>query len=421
MPIAFLYSGRIGIAALGLIILPWLNKIMPVNEFGLAATVISLQSLAVVLDLGLSITISRELPVTGSANERLSIVKQSERTLLVLYLTLTATAFALSAFGFIPVPVQTVILICLSMFLVVWQNLIVTALTAQQKFITSTISQFFSQFLRLGAALAFVAFYSDTLLGFVLGQVVGSLVILVLSRFILILQNRPDGTVISNRRPRFISNLAIMVYTVAGASALQLDKLLLSGLASPAYTGPYFLASVFSLVPITFLASPLSQFVQPKLIASIALNRHDEARRWIARLTVAIFAMAVLPGIILALGAPIIVPFWLQGSAQEPDVIRYVILLMPGASVGALGLIPAIVLIARCDYRALAFMSCLLTFGVLTMSAMFAARNAINAICLTYSAYHILAAIALWWRAWRIEPNFSNLFDLFTDAAKRRK
>src|SRR3546814_759126 len=127
---------------------------------------------------------------------------------------------------------------------------------------------------------------------------------------------------------------------------MQLDKVLLSGLASPAQTGPYFLASTLSLIPIAFLATPVAQFVQPKLIACVVRDQRESARRWIWRLTLALTGLAVIPGILLGLAAPLIVPLWLQGSADQDIVSSYTVLLMPGTSFGALGLIPALVLVA---------------------------------------------------------------------------
>lgn len=191
---------------------------------------------------------------------------------------------------------------------------------------------------------------------------------------------------------------------------MQLDKILLSAFSSPANTGPYFLASTLSLIPITFLASPVSQFVQPKLIACVAAQRYEDARRWVTRLTVAIIALAVLPGIAIGLMSTWLVPFWLQGSAQQLAVSQYTTLLMPGASIGALGLVPAIVLIARRDYRAMAIISSALAVLVLTTTAVLAKSNAISGVCIAYAIYHALAAVALWWRASQIEPWFGKPF-----------
>ena len=74
----------------------------------------------------------------------------------------------------------------------------------------------------------------------------------------------------------------------------------------------------------------------------------------------------------------------------------------------SLGLVPAIVLIARRDYRALAAISCAMGIAVLSATAVLAARGDIAGVCVTYAVYHAVAAAALWWRAARIEPGFAN-------------
>lgn len=410
MPIAALYAGRIGVAALGLVILPWLSKSMPAAEFGLAATILSLQSLAVVLDLGLAVTASRELPALDDAHAAQTVVKRSERRLVQLYCAITAIAGVLAASGAISISVPTAFMICLSLLLIVWQNILVVAFISRQRFFISTATQFLSLLLRHCCSLALVVLYSATLDAFVIGQVVGAAVVLVVSRVIFRHGHKLSGDHARSGSSHSTISIAIVVYGAAGACAMQLDKVLLSALASPTLTGPYFLASTLSLVPIAFLATPVAQFVQPKLIACLVRNQTEAARRLIVRLSLALTGLAVVPGMLLSIAAPLIVPHWLQGSADQDIVISYVLLLMPGTSLGALGLVPAMVLIARRDYRALAVMSCVLTLAVLSTTALLAANNDIRGICITYALYHVLAAIALWWRAGQIDPSLPKPF-----------
>ncbi|MBN8844741.1 MAG: lipopolysaccharide biosynthesis protein [Sphingomonadales bacterium] len=421
MPIAALYSGRVGVAALGLIILPWLSKSMPAAEFGLAATILSLQSLAVVLDLGLAMTASRELPPLDDTHAAQTVVKRSERVLFLLYFGIAGASGTLAAAGFIPVTLPIVLLTCISLLLIVWQNIILVALISRQRFFISTSVQFLSLFLRHCFSLALVTLTSGTLQSFIIGQVIGAAIVLIVSRQIFMRRHKP-----TNHSPKSVpshsaTNLAMMAYSIAGACAMQLDKVLLSGLASPALTGPYFLASTLSLVPIAFLATPVAQFVQPKLIACIVRDQRDAAQRWILRLTIALIALSVIPGILLGIASPSIVPVWLQGSADQDVVSSYVFLLMPGTSLGALGLVPAMVLIAKRDYRALAAMSCVLTIAVLSTTAFLAAKNDIRGICIAYALYHVLAAIALWWRAGQIDASFPKPFVIGAYVAKRRR
>lgn len=411
VPVAVLYSGRIGVAALGLVILPWLSKTMPADQFGLATTVLALQSLAVVLDLGLSVTIAREFPVLRRAGEHRDLMWRSERALLLIYFSLSIPIILLSHIGLLPIGPFTSLLVCLSLLLIVWQNIIIVAFVSRQRFILSTMIQFGSLLIRHGCSLVFVLTLGGTLQVFVLGQICGTTIVLIISRLAFGHIHRSDASEsIDQQRRSGATSVAVMVYTIAGACAMQLDKILLSAFSSPANTGPYFLASTLSLVPITFLASPVSQFVQPKLIACVAAHHYEEARKWVSRLTVAIIVLSVLPGIGIGLLSPWLVPLWLQGSAHQLAVTQYTSLLMPGASIGALGLVPAIVLIARRDYGGMAAISAALAVLVLTTTAVLAMNNAITGVCIAYAVYHAAAAAALWWRASRIEPWFGNPF-----------
>lgn len=400
LPMALLYGGRIGVAGLGLVVLPWLSARMSAEQFGLAATILSLQALAVVLDLGMSVTIAREFPAFASARDRRALMQRSEATLLKIYLALGLVVALVSLTGLFPVPPDTALLVCLSLLLIVWQNFLIVSFVAEQRFLLSTISQFGSLAFRHCCSLVLVILVAGSVQAFVIGQVVGGAVVLAISRYLFARSNRLGyGT--PSIRPLKVTSVAIMVYTISSASAMQLDKILLTTLSSASVTGAYFLASMLSLVPITFLATPVSQFVQPKLIGALARGEQVIARRWIIRLTLAIIILAVFPGIILGFAAQWFVPLWLQDAPQQEAVIRYVAILMPGASVGALGLVPAIILISKRDYRAMAIISLALAIIVLGTTALLARRDATQAICVAYALYHALAAAALWWRAWR--------------------
>lgn len=417
-PIAVLYGGRVGVAGLGLVVLPWLSRSMPTEQFGLAATILALQTLAVIVDLGLSINIAREFPVLPDAMVRRYILERSERTLVQLYCALAALVAGASAAGLVPVSIPTALLTCVSLLLIVWQNLIVTGFVARQQFVSSTLLQFTSLLFRHGCSLVLVTAFAGTVQVFVVGQVAGAAAVLALSRWIFMKRHRAEHRIQPvSARSIGTTSIAVMIYTMAGACTMQLDKVLLTALASPVSTGSYFLASTLSLVPITFLASPASQYVQPRLIAALDLRDEQSARRWIIRLAAAILVLAVLPGICLGVAAPFLVPLWLQGAPQEATVIRYVALLVPGASIGALGLVPVIVLIARRDYAAMAIISSLLAVLVLSATAFLATHGTIAAVCITYALYHVVAAGALWWRAWRIEPWLAPRFAIRRDIA----
>src|SRR3546814_9944731 len=111
-------------------------------EFGLAATILSLQSLAVVIDLGLAVTASRELPALDDTHAAQAVIKRSERVLVLLYCGIAAIASGLAATRIIPVSVPMSLLICLSLLLIVWQNIVIVALISRQRFLVSTATQF---------------------------------------------------------------------------------------------------------------------------------------------------------------------------------------------------------------------------------------------------------------------------------------
>src|SRR3546814_18479603 len=129
---------------------------MPAVHCGIAETILALQSVAVVIDLGLSVTASRELPALDDTHAAQAVIKRSERVLVLLYCGIAAIASGLAATRIIPVSVPMSLLICLSLLLIVWQNIVIVALISRQRFLVSTATQFLSLLLRHCCSLALV-------------------------------------------------------------------------------------------------------------------------------------------------------------------------------------------------------------------------------------------------------------------------
>jgi O-antigen/teichoic acid export membrane protein len=407
-PIAIMYGGRASTALLGLLVLPLLNRLLSASAFGLVAVILSLQALVVMLDLGLAITTGRDIAAApaDAMETRRRIVLHAERVLSVAYVACALIAVVMALIISLPIGPLPILLLVATLWMVTWQNILNVALMAHQDFVLATAFQFGGLLLRHAFSLALVAFWAPTVEAFIIGQVLGALPMLLGLRVIVF--RRFAGGDEEAPAPLGLKaiNSAVIVQGIAGACALQLDKPIISALASPQQTGPYFLASVLAMVPITFLAAPVSQFFQPKVVAAIAAGRDGDARRLFAQLILAILAAAVVPGFVIAFLATPITAAWLSSHGNQPIVAHLLPILISGTAISALGLIPIMALTAIRDYRFIALVSTLLTLLVLTATALLARQNDMTGICVAYAIYHISAAIILWCRAAILVPSF---------------
>jgi O-antigen/teichoic acid export membrane protein len=404
-----MYGGRASTALLGLLVLPLLNGYMSAAAFGLVAVILSLQALVVMLDLGLAITTGRDIAAApaGAMGTKRRIVLHAERLLTVAYLACALIAtVAMIASSLTVAAAAAILLLVATLWMITWQNILIVALLAHQDFVLATAFQFGGLLLRHLLSLALVAFWAPTIEAFIIGQFAGALPVLLGLRFLVF--RRFAGGKDEAVTPLGLKSIngAVIVQGIAGACALQLDKPLISALASPGVTGPYFLATVLAMTPISFFAAPVAQFFQPKVVAAVAADRHGDARRLVVRATIAILAVAVLPGLLIGVLATPISAAWLSSHDNQPVVAHLLPILICGTAFGSLGLIPVMGLTAIRDYRYIAIVSTLLTLLVLLATGVLAHQNDLTGICVAYAIYHLASAVAVWGRAAFLIPSF---------------
>ena len=414
-PLATLYCGRLGTALVGILLLPWFNRLMGAEQFGVVAIILSTQSLLVALDLGLAIVLGRDL--AGLASDALPLGRamfaQAERTLLRLYLALLALALLASRFVALPLSVPDILAVAVLFGAVVHQNLGQIALLARQDYAWVGLNQLIGVLLRNAFTLACLGWLAPTLTVFVVSQALGACAHALVTRARLArrLPRAPAGA-----HPAFRSvSIALLMQTVAGACAMQLDKPLVGAFAGAAATAPYYLATVLALTPLTFLAGPVVQFFQPKVIAQIAAQALSPAL--VRKFLFGILVSAFLPGLALWFAAPAVTALWLHGGGQHEVIAGYVRILVVGTSLGAIGYLPNVLLVARQQYRFLATASSCLTIVVLALTAWAASGGDVRTVCIVYATYHIAAAVVQWVRALTLDPELRAALSPVTPAA----
>jgi O-antigen/teichoic acid export membrane protein len=414
-PLATLYCGRLGTALVGILLLPWFSRLMGPQQFGVVAIVLSTQSLLVALDLGLSIVLGRDLAGLAAGDLPLgrAMFAHAERTLLRLYAGLLVLALVASRFMASPLTAPDLVAVALLFGAVVHQNLGQVALLARQDYAWVGLNQLIGVLLRNAFTLACLSMLAPSLTVFVASQALGACVHALVTRWRLARRLPPAP---AGAHPAFRTvSFALLLQTVAGACAMQLDKPLVGAFAGAAATAPYYLATVLALTPLTFLAGPVVQFFQPKVIAQIAARALSPAL--VRKFLFGILASAFLPGLALWFAAPAVTALWLHGGGEHALVASYVRILVVGTSLGAIGYLPNVLLVARQQYRFLAAASSGLTIAVLALTAWAASGGDVRTVCYVYATYHVAAAVVQWVRALTLDPELRAALSPVTPAA----
>ncbi|ASJ39827.1 lipopolysaccharide biosynthesis protein [Vibrio vulnificus] len=399
-----IFSAKLGSIVVSVVFLPVFNKLFGAEDFGIITLIISLQTLLITLDLGMSILVGRDAAYE-THDKFYNTLKSSEKLIFFIYLILTLFAVV---FTFISHDFELtikVLLACVLFFSLTLQNIYYSSLNGRQEYISNAISQLAASFSRAIITLSVVYYIETSIVAFLLAQCVVSLVNLVFVRLFLI-KKYPD---FDNKSSASFSDIkdiakrgkALMLYGMAGAAIMQLDKSLISIINGPQELGPYFLAFSFCMLPISALATPIVQFFQPKLLSSFSSNDELNMCKNCKHFSLTLAFFVVLPSLVVYIFSHQVVSLWLGKSDNVSLVYEYIKIMMPGIIVGSIGYIPVVFMLLLQDYRFQAKVSWITCVVVLSLVAYFSYIDRVDYICYLYSAYFIITTIICWVRTVR--------------------
>lgn len=407
LKLAMLYAGRVSGVLVAVIFLPMYSRLLGSDQFGVVAVILSLQSLLIMMDLGMSSLISRDFAVAKTdRKELLSLIRTAEKALISFYFFLLITISIIEiTWNFRNSGGFSVIFFSLIMFCVlVLQNLYYSALIASRHYSIASLIQVIGVGARAGVT-AFVLFkYSSTLLAFVITQSLLACIHLFVTRYYFDLQIQVQ---VLKRPEIFFSDAIALVrkgkslalFSLAGAAVTQLDKPIVSAFMSTSDVTPYFLATTLCMGSISVLASPISQFFQPKLLNAITENNEVKSEKVINHFVCVLFFVIFLPTIVLWTFREPIINLWVGIGQINVMIAHYVAILLPGVAIGLLGFIPYSLLITVKDFKFQARLSVVLTIVTLIFAAICANLKSVNGICFVYAAYNAGSTLFSWMRA----------------------
>jgi O-antigen/teichoic acid export membrane protein len=401
-----LYAGKTSSLLVAFLFLPFYNRLLGPEQFGFVAVILSLQALLVMMDLGVSTLVSREIAIdseTGSSYKKL--IRTAELTLTMFYAAVLCLALLASEFGLITgFGWLLVFEVVLLFWFLVLQNLYYSALIANRNYVVGSVVQIVGVTARACATAYVLSYYAATLQTFVLTQLVFGAAHWWISRIYCI--KKIDQNATSSRWPTFSDAIeltragrALVLFSAAGAAVTQLDKPIISIFVSAASVAPYYLASLLCMTPISILGSPISQYFQPLLFRSAGSGFNRSARQLTGRFAGSLFIATAVPTLVLWWFRAPIIDIWIGSGESNGELSDYVSILLPGLAVGALGFIPYSLLVMAKDFRFQAALSGCMTITTLSLATYAAMKQNVEAICIIYSAYHAISTLASWGRA----------------------
>jgi len=285
-------ASSIGAALLGLAVVPLYLKYLGLEAYGLIGFFATIQALFLILDMGMSPTMNREI-ARCSASERWDEARVLLHTLAAIYwcvgvlicVVIVALAPLISAHWLKPdtLSKQAVTHAVMLMGLVVacrWPTgLYQGALNGLQRVaISSGINLAMVALGSLGAVCV-LAFVSPTIEAFFLWQAAVGLIYAIVMRYAAWRAVKREGRIAFNLGSlrsiwRFSANM--MALTIAGLIFSQLDKVLLSKLLSLDAFARYVLAGVVASA-LTLFITPMYNAIYPRFTAHEARGEKDQS------------------------------------------------------------------------------------------------------------------------------------------------
>lgn len=409
--LAVLYGSKFIGAIAGFVFMPIYLRLMGAEDFSIVAVITSLQAFALIFDFGVLTTVGRDLAVVGSKlKDRLRLLLSAEGALIFLYFVggaVLIAGLALLHWSNSKVFMNFGVLILL--LGVILQALHGTALISLSRYYEGALCNTFMVVLRSIGTWIVIRYLSPSIEAFVFAQALFSVVGALVSRIYSMRHLQADALTTFCRENFSISNCvqvvkksrALIVSSLVGAAATQLDKTILLGHVGAEELSAYFLAHSISSMPLAIVATPIVQYFQPKVIAL-----HDQVsnpakssvfRQFGVCIVLSMAAMALF----FSTFGHALIDLWLTDKNIARLVMDYVDLLVIAYLVAGVGYIPYVMMIAGRGYAFNAKLAVVAAVGLLGAVFVAAIQSSVEMACFAFIGYYGVVTAGLFFRMFR--------------------
>jgi O-antigen/teichoic acid export membrane protein len=392
-----LFVSKFGLIIVGLIFLPNYNKISTAEVFGVITAILTMQSLSLLLDLGIAQNAGRLISKGGEDFEKdLNIIIWNMRRSLKLIYILVGIFFFIYSISTEIMNLEEAAICSLTFYFIAKQNAIISCILGIKKYYAAALFQLTGNIGRHILSFALMTYIYPGIIEFVIGQLAFSLVQEV--SFNLYFNRKFPRINFSENQKIKLTSTWISISAIFGAIAIQSDKLIIGKFSGVEALGPYYLAGTIGYIPLFILAMPIVQYYQPIIYDLISRNEKILAIKKIKEFIVILSLAAVIPGLLAIYFSSDIINFWLGDGGNNQIVSSYTRILLFGTSIGIYGYVPHIILSALTDFKYMAILSTLSSLILILFIFIFSIENNLIYVCYASSLYHIIVAIFLWIR-----------------------
>lgn len=407
MDLGFVFLGRIGGIAATLFFIPRYHDLLTPSAFGVVAIVLSLQSLFLTFDLGMSTIVGTEIAAArGNPNgvaRALIDWRHSEGVLLAFVVTGAGASLLVRLLPGVTWQLHPgeIVLVAVLVAALLLANIAHVGLNAVSRYRISTMLIVLGTLGRSLASLWLMTHAGASVTNFLIAQTVVVVLHVGFSRMALTNSLRRMGgagrtrwdhaslmRVLGRSKP-------LILYSLAGAAAIQFDKFIVAGFFSLQVAGDYYLATTYALTPIAVLGGPVYQYFLPKVAGTTGTDRALVAHRF-AFFTV---AAIVAPTVVLVLFADVWLALWLPHAPSREGIEAVARILIVGTALGGTGYYPTALFIGTRREAVVTRISIIATIAVLVAAVLASHAGSIATVAVVYALYHSGVCATLWWRA----------------------
>ncbi|MEH3124147.1 MAG: oligosaccharide flippase family protein [Sphingomonas phyllosphaerae] len=403
-----LFVGRIGGIFVTLLFIPIYSRLLGPEQFGAVAIILSLQAFFLMSDLGLATLISRDTAVARDYRPALhAVVWMRRRAEAILFALATVAAFIALLLP-LAWPVWSIdagmriTLIAYLIALLVATNIIQLSLNSLDLYRVGAIVAVVGAVARGIATIALLRAV-PSVSAFLEAQVAVAAVHFAIARKLLerraalglVAERLFDMSAIRRLGKRCAP---LVLYTLGGAAAVNLDKSIISAFISLKVAGTYFLATTYALVPVGILSGPINSYFAPKVAHAQHVGDPVSEFRLSLMFQLILMCIVVGPSLSLAFQMSDWLMLWLHDPVQVRKVMIIAPVLLAGGALSATGYYPTSYLIAREDNGYLARLSTGAAIGVLIAAPIFAAQENLLGVAWSYFIFYAVGFTGLWLR-----------------------
>lgn len=412
LDLGLVFAARTGGVVSTLLFVPAFASLLDAAAFGVVSIILSLQALFLVFDLGFSTLFGADIGANRSNREALTRIRRDllrAETILTGAVLIVALATALWAVIVTGSPWRALAIVLAGLLIgsQVLLNLAQASLNALGRYRVNSALLVVGTVARGGVAVLALKFIAPTILAFVSAQLAVSIVHLLVTRYAV---HKVLPAPCGQQKATLLTVTALldlcrrggplMLYTLAGAAVMQLDKPIVAAFFSLADAGRYFLATTFALTPIAVIGGPLYQYFFPK-VAGAAHSGHFELVRLARTFQILTVCAVTAPTVVLVIYCPAWLAYWLPHTPYREEIASLARILVAAAGIGATGYLPTALLLGAGERVFIAKLSIFMTCATLTLAVAAGYASDLRIFAGVYAAYHISVCILLWRRVYR--------------------